>query len=727
MWKRALSVVLAAGMLTGCSFTAQGVSDGGVGAQLDVIISDDYPGKTGETIMVDSKWVNSMIDGSVDEKSESNLKDDFYTAVNKEWLLATGLGDESMVGMLEDNAAPVQERKLSIVHGESAPERTGTAPAGLTEERVAHNDELVAQFAALMSDWDGRGEMGAAPARKYIEAIEDIRTQEDLEKYLANASGLNFTQNTLLNFRVEAPLGDKSTNAVVFDGSFDFLLASSTSYINISANALSINYVLRDAIGKLLGDLGYTEDEIKYQFEQCYKFEFAAAEILDRIPADLKKYETDADKDDKSMAELKEIAGAYPVEAILAANGLDQAQKIKVYYPDLIGELGALYTEERVPQIRAYYLIHTAAALLPFLSRELFDQYQTALYFQTVTAGSPESYQKMTDDELLLEFYFGRCFPGVLEQSYVSRYCSQEQKDGLMAMTKQYLASWREIIQSEDWLLDSTKAAAIEKLDAITVRCLYPDTFADYTGLSLADAENSADAINAVNRYMRNLELAKVDTPLDRTLWDESVIGKTTDINAVYNPADNSVTIYAGIMATNEIYNESASFEQNLARIGTIVGHEISHAFDASGSEYDKDGNARSWWELDDLVAFQTRVDKLAKYYSTFTYYPGSMNVMGTTVQGEAMADMGGMKASLLIAKTVDGFNYDEFFRSNAQLWRTKCTFDVMKALLNADSHPAAFLRANITLTEFDEFVETYGIEKGDGMYKDPKDRVAVW
>ncbi len=720
-----LGAVLAVTVLTGCSgLHLQSADEQESTVSINFYLDGFYTGKVGETIAQDSKWVNAMIDGAIDESTETNLKDDFYTAVNKEWILDTELGEEEEVDAFSDNTTIVRDRKISIIQGESAPAVAGTAPTGITQEMNSHNEKLVSDYAALVSDWDTRNEQGVEPARKYVEAIEDIRTMEDLKSYLTDADGLNFTQIEPVSFNVGTPMGEKSINTVIFDGEFSFLLASTDSYSAITPNDLSVNYILRGAVGDLLQELGYTEDEVEYQFMQCYQLEFAAAQILDDIPTDYMTYESEADKEDKTLEEVEALAGNYPIREILSSCGLDEAQKYRVYYPEVVTQMGELFTEDHLPEIRAYYLIHTAVELLPYLDRASFDAYLSAQMYKGIgLMVNSES----EEEDILIDYYFDQCFPGAMEEVYVARYCTEEQKEGLLAMTQQYIDSWRQIIEGEDWLSEETREVAVGKLDAITIRCLYPETFVDYTGLDLSTVTSSADAISKVKQYMKKLQYESVDEEIDKSLWNESEIGTTTTVNAMYYAPDNSVNIYAGIIASGEFYDPDASLERNLGGVGAVIGHEISHAFDSTGSQFDKDGNPSSWWGLEDVDAFQVRVDRLANYYNTLTCYRGSLSVVGSQVEGEAMADMGGVKASLIIADGQENFNYDDFFRSYATTWRAKCTIDVMDSILLSDSHPAAFLRVNVTLTEFDEFYETYGITEGDGMYRAPQKRVAVW
>lgn len=167
------------------------------------------------------------------------------------------------------------------------------------------------------------------------------------------------------------------------------------------------------------------------------------------------------------------------------------------------------------------------------------------------------------------------------------------------------------------------------------------------------------------------------------------------------------------------------SDEELYSRLGMVIGHEISHAFDSAGAQFDKDGNMNMWWNEEDYKAFEEKNKKLADYYSAMSPWAGQY-FNGSIMTGEACADMGGMKCMLRIAAKKDGFDNDKFFRSYAQFWLSKFTKNTALYYLT-DEHPMPYLRVNCVLQQFDEFCDLYDIKEGDGMYLAPEDRVNIW
>ena len=203
------------------------------------------------------------------------------------------------------------------------------------------------------------------------------------------------------------------------------------------------------------------------------------------------------------------------------------------------------------------------------------------------------------------------------------------------------------------------------------------------------------------------------------------MLNPASSIGAMYTPYNNSINIFAGIL-NGEYYNEGMSYEQMLGGIGFTIGHEISHAFDTNGSQYDKDGAVSNWWTEEDFAAYRERVDKLAAWYDGFIPFEGA-EYHGEDVQTEVCSDMASMKCMLAIAAEKEDFDYDAFFRQFAANWRDQSTLASLENKIQIDSHPMHYMRINATLAQFDEFLNFYGITEGDGMYIAPEDRVAVW
>ena len=254
---------------------------------------------------------------------------------------------------------------------------------------------------------------------------------------------------------------------------------------------------------------------------------------------------------------------------------------------------------------------------------------------------------------------------------------------------------------------------------------LYPDSWEKYNceGLDFKGPKDGGtlwEALREIDAYEIRQEVEEMSNPVDKERWTTS----PQTFNCGYEPQTNSMYIL-GAYAQGDIYHSDMSDEEVLAKLGTAIGHEISHAFDRTGAQFDKNGDMKNWWTQEDKEEFKKRNQKLAAYYDAIHPWEGQ-DLEGSSMTGEACADMAGMKVCLRIAGEKENFDYDKFYRAYANLWMIKANLLTTQALIE-DVHPMNYLRINCTLQQFDEFLDQYGITEGDNMYLAPEDRVNIW
>ena len=276
-----------------------------------------------------------------------------------------------------------------------------------------------------------------------------------------------------------------------------------------------------------------------------------------------------------------------------------------------------------------------------------------------------------------------------------------------------------------DWLSEETRKEAQNKLRHITIHAVYPDKWEDDSMYQVTAKKDGGSYFNALKEYLEARHedsLGKLNTKVDKEIWGIDIL----DLNAFYNPANNSINIIPGFFC-DATYRSDMPIEEKYGAIGSVIGHEISHAFDTNGAQYDAEGNVKSWWTDEDYKAFSDRAQKLIDYYDQVVAFDDGTPYYGQLVQTEAIADMAGLKCMLKMAEKVEGFDYDKFFRANAFLWARAGSKELMEYYAATDEHPLNYLRANVSAAQFDEFADTYGIKEGDGMFVAPDDRIAVW
>lgn len=720
---RAAAGLLAATLLAGCSSADD----------LMQMVADKLPDvQKNQTISDDSKWINSTIDGAIDADTPTNVKDDFYTAVNKDWLLEPlpeGTDDVSAWTPVNDQFMKNMTAAMTF----SADDTDGADFAILDEDALRHLQGLVYTMRDMGADTDGRNALGVEPLRPYLERIASISTMDELTEYFCDADGMNLYDLQLARYTMDSPtsLDVPDVYTVYVLPVNVFSLGKVDAYNEAGEMAkgrLGVDMRVTDALQRL----GYDEAEINRLLTDCYRFEIKLARCQPYTETTQSVEYLMEHSNVMTREELDETAGAYPLGQILDACGLGASDSFTVTEIPQLKEIGYLYTAENLEQIKAYLTVNTILLSANLLDETTYALAQTASGKKTDeedttadTAQTPEITAFLENSALYARFvtpYLSDAF----QQIYVAHFCTEEQKADIRELVSRVKAAFRTVIEQADWMGEETRAEALGKLDAMGVHVLYPDTLTDYSALRFDDCHNLLDAVAAVNHFNRTKEAAYINQPVNRSNWDLTGIIKTTNVNAMYSPLDNSINILAGLLSTDDFYGVEKTEEENLARLGLIVGHEISHGFDTSGSEYDKNGHRRSWWTNEDKLAFDNRAQNLIRYYSGLTPVMRGTYINGTNVSGEAIADMGGMKCALEIAEEIPDFDYDAFFRSYTTLWREHDTF-AHEMLQSSDVHPVSMLRVNVIVSQFEKFRQTYDVQPGDGMYVAPEDTILVW
>ena len=304
---------------------------------------------------------------------------------------------------------------------------------------------------------------------------------------------------------------------------------------------------------------------------------------------------------------------------------------------------------------------------------------------------------------------------------YSEQYFSKESKTEVEEMTRTLLATFRNRIQRIDWLSEATKQKAMKKLDTMKVKIGYPDAWPSYFDkIALDPSMGLIENVIAVQTAL-NSDLQKLlDSGVDKNAW---VITPQT-VNACYNPQANDITFPAAILQA-PFYDPDADYAQNLGGIGSVIGHEITHAFDTNGAEYDENGNHNNWWTQADRDAFTAKAEKVKEYYNNMEITNGVFQNGDLTIT-ENIADMGAMACVLEIAGN-DKKAILDIFKSNANIWASNQTDQFRDYLLTTDVHSLNKIRVNAILPLFDQFYDVFGVTKNDAMYVAPKNRVQIW
>ena len=713
---------------------------------LNSFVDQDPEIVPGTTISADSKWINSDIIGAIDENTAVREQDDFYTAVNRDAILSVDpskIKDGEPTGTLYESTSVQYERLLTLLD-RSVDDTTGLDEAVMSAEELRHLQTLVRTFYDRAADLPTRNEQGAEPLRPYLEKIKAISSLEELTAYLADVGGANVSGISLLPISISRPQSaeEEERYTVLVEAKAPLTLGDTASRykeLTISSKDLS-----EDLVFYALGQLGYEKAQIRRILNSCYRFEIKLAKHMPTVSESDGK----TDRDEINIEEqyqtydlesLKELAGNYPMETLLLAAGLDASETYLVEEPDQVKNVGSLYIEENLSDIQNYLIVQLVRKNAELLDETLHEKAQSLKNKEDqislsgengAEAGegsADENDEENSQNKVIISTYISPYMRDAFEEIYIGHYCDAKTKEELTELTEQMAEGFRQVLLQADWMSEETREKALDKLDHMGLHVLYPDKMTDFSTLSFEGCDSLIEIVGRLKAFRQQQMKAYVNQPLDTQNWDLRTM-PTSIPNAAYDVLSNSVNICAGFLCTKDVYDPEAGTEYNFGRMGTIIGHEISHGFDTTGYSFDRNGLREDWWTAEDREAFDIRSQNLIKYYNALSPLPNEAGSCdGKRLSGEAIADMGGVKAALLAAAEIPDFDYEEFFRNYAKLWFMQQDYHAEYLTLEQDEHPLAFLRVNVTLQQFEKFLEIFHIVPGDGMYPEDENRIAVW
>ena len=696
-------------------------------------------------------WLYSDIEGQLTADMVIREQDDFHASVNRDWLLSHTPGEEgALIDLFSVQKELDRQMRLLICDPESTGYRENTS-VGMSAEEIAHAGELVAAFAKEAADTGKRTALGVEPLRPYIDAIMEIRSLSEMSSFITD-SRKNIPGSPMLSITVDATKTDPGTYRVLVKPVNDgvLTLGSPAEYRWISEDAIFKKQKKSEITRTVLEKLGYSEAEANRILSRCYRLECRLAEHMQRpVVLEADDYEEKYARE-MPIDEADALFGDYPFAAFLRANGLDQNGLVTIYQPEYMEALGAIYCEENLEELKAFYLVNTIYA-----GCDLLDPGTAEAVNRILTRGGEEAADSSKDGsspdsaapmdlgdgaglseedkktDAIINNYIRQYLGAPFDMMYIAAYLNGGEKDALRDLTRTVKKEFRNILAAEEWMSEESRAHCVEKLDAMAERILFPDEYISCLPLEFTGDENLVDMVQSIFSYNRSRRASLIGKERTRNEWDLFEC-PTTVANAFNAITENAIILPAGITAGQFTFDMTAPYEKNLARMGTILGHEITHGFDDTGTKYDRYGAKYSYDHIDDLMTaddrseFTSRTYRLAAWYAAQSPVPGQASYTAA-ISGEAIADMGGMKCALAAAEHKEDFDYDLFFRSYAELWRKVCTEETERLYAMMDPHPLAFFRTNVTLGQFDRFGQTYGVKEGDGMYLAPENRIIIW
>ena len=639
-----------------------------------------------------------------------NPKDDFYNYVNGNWAKTTTIPeDETRWGGFGVLRKKTRQDVLDIVN---TSKEFGTYAEGTDQKKALLIFETVLDTIA-------RDEAGIEPIQPLLDAIKDIKNISDLQTAYASTIGIS------------APLAGLSASTDLNNSSMNIAWVYPTGlglqrdyYLDQDEKTKTIRDQYVAHIARMLQFIDYDEAEAAAAAEKILALETQLAEPrLDKVAMrDARNY-----NNPMTLDELQALTPVLDWSKMVSDMGITkELGTINVMQPEYMKALNNFLTTTSIDDIKTLMDWSTLNSATSMLTTEI-NRANWEFYSKTLRGAQ----MMRPADERALGTVDGAVGEAI-GKLYVEAKFPPEAKAKAETMIAHVISAFQNRIQQLDWMTEETKAKAIEKLDKFTVKIAYPDEWEDYSELEVKEGNSFAENMLAVRAWSRDKNLAEIGAPVDKSEWGMP----PQMVNAYFNPTNNEIVFPAAILQP-PFYNYTADDAVNYGGIGAVIGHEISHAFDDSGSRFDGDGNLVNWWTDQDLEEFTKRGDALAEQYSAIEVLD-SVYINGKFTLGENIGDLGGVLGAydglqLNFAENgrpedIDGFTAEQrFFMSWVTVWRTLIREDALRTQVKTDPHSPGMQRALQPLKNIDAFYQAFNIQEGDKMWLAPQDRVRIW
>ncbi len=576
-------------------------------------------------------------------------------------------------------------------------------------------DQKISDLYKMALDSTTRNQLGAQPILPYIAQIKDVKTKEELSTLLGQMS--LYGDGGLMGFGVEADLAN-SDMQVLYLGQSGLGMGDRDYYLKAENKELYEGY--KAYLVKVM-ELAGLEDA-RALAEKDLLVENEMASIF---------WSREQNRDMQAIynpMSTEEMIARWPnlnLGLMFEAAGIPAQEKVIVQQPSYFDGLNNLYKNLPLEYFKSYFLAQFVSGQASSLS----DDFYTAQweFFSHQMAGAKEQQPRWKRAMSVPNGILGEA----VGEMYVERYFPESSKQKMVTLVENLRTALGEHIDALEWMSDTTKARAREKLAAFTVKIGYPDKWKDYSSLEINPANTYYENLRNASAWYQKDNLDKLGKPTDKTEW-----GMTPQtVNAYYNPTTNEICFPAAILQ-KPFFDPDADDPVNYGGIGVVIGHEMSHGFDDQGSMFDANGNMVNWWTAEDKAKFDALGDKLVAQFDEVEVLPG-VKANGRYTLGENIGDHGGLSIAFTAMENatagkkdpmIDGFTRAQrFYLSYGAIWAQNITDQEKARLTNLDPHSLAVNRVNVSVRNFQTFFDAWDIHEGDPMFRPEQERVHIW
>ena len=634
--------------------------------------------------------------------------EDFYQYACGGWMKEHPLKPEfSRYGVFEQLMEMNREQLRALVEElKAAPQQEGSVA------------QKIGMLYELALDSVKTNEEGFEPVKEELLAIRNLGTKAEFSKMVANLHKEGITPFFALY--VGADEKNSSMNIVqLYQAGLG--MGDRDYYLQNDETFSKIREAYKAYISRLFVLAGHSPEQAEAAVAAVMNVENGIAKISfsrEELRDSQKNYNK------MSCADFIKSNDALDWNAYFAAMGLDSIPELDAKQFAYYKKLGDFLKKVSLDDQKYYLAFNLLSAAAPYLS----DNFVNASF---------DFYGKTMSGKQMLEERWKRALSTVngslgeaVGQMYVSKYFPASSKEKMLTLVGNLQKALGERINTLEWMGDSTKLKAQEKLAAFTVKIGYPDKWRDYSALEIKPDSYWAN-VRRSSIFEMEYMLADAGKPVDKSRWYMT----PQTINAYYNPTTNEICFPAAILQP-PFFDPEADDAINYGAIGVVIGHEMTHGFDDQGRNYDKEGNLADWWTSEDAARFTERANKLVAQYDNIIVLD-TMHANGSFTLGENIADQGGLLIShqaylnSLQGETpavIDGFTGDQrFYLGYATLWAQNIRDEEIVRRTKMDPHSLGKWRVNAALKNIDTFYKAFDVKERDAMYMQPADRVNIW
>lgn len=635
---------------------------------------------------------------------------DFYRYVNGKWLETAQIpSDRTSWGTLAGLNDINEKRSIELLQA-------------VIFDKNLTNHPSAARLNALYqtyTDLTGREQIGISPIQPNLDKIAQIHTIADLTRYLSEEAKQGNEQ--LFSWSVFAHLKNSRQNAVYF--SPQELGLSNEYYQKESEENRKVLQAYTDYIAQMLQFIGEKDPLVKAKAIVNYEKEIAKTLFTNEEERDIEKR-----YNPYSMQSLANVSRYFNLAELLSSMGVKTGEII-VWEPRWLHSIDSLVNPQKLAVIKDYLRFRTVSDAAPYLNKAIdeanFNFYGKKLIGQKQQRPLDKRALRLINNQLGQEF----------AQFYVAKFFPPTAKQDLTEIAAYLVKAYHKRIEQLEWMSPTTKAKAKEKLNKFIIEIGYPNKWKNYDNLTLKTIEqggNLYDNLRSIAQWNHQEALSKIGQAVDLSEW--GMLPQV--VNASYSPLMNRIVFPAGILQA-PLYDMNADPAVNFGAIGAIIGHEITHGFDDSGSKFDGDGNLTDWWTAEDRKKFEALAEQLANEFNQLEVAP-QIFVNGKFTLGENIADLGGLSIAYDALKLyeadhgtvlpIEHLNSDQrFFMSWTRSWRNKATIQSLTHQVKSDPHAPAQFRAFMPVLNINAFHNAFSTKQGDVMFKPINQRIRIW